>query len=965
MKIIKRILIGLLALIVLVIGSAIVLPIIFEDEIVAMVKEQANKKLNAEVDFGDYDLSLISTFPDFGLSIEDLEVKNKKPFEGTTLADIGEISLVVDLMSVINGDTYKIKSVALKKPRIHVIVNPDGTANYNIMKAGPDTAAPQKEKAPADTAGGTPLQFALQEYSISDAHLIYNDASLSLFTEATGLDHSGSGDFTLSKFTLETRTSIDTFDLNYGGVDYADKVNVGLDADLGMDLENMKFTFKENELSLNELVLGFDGYFAMPEEGFDMDLSYKTKKTRFRTLLSMIPAVYSQSFSNIKTSGELALNGHIKGIYSEDSYPGFGLDLTVENGSFNYPSLPKAAKNIQMDLEVERKEGPSLDNTVVDLSQFHVELAENPVDMHFHLATPMSDPFIDCGVKAQVDLASLRKVVPMEDQSTVGNITADLEMKGHMSTIEKENYEEFDAKGKVILMDMLYKSPALAYDVAIKKSYLNFTPQELSLDKFESTLGKSDLKASGRIDNYIAYALKDEKLKGRFELRSDRFDLNELMASPEGEKSSGAQEKEAAESESDTAESSMGVIEVPEKVDVSLNAQMGRVLYGDITMSELAGSIRVKEQVASLKDVSMKVLGGTVKLNGTYGTKDPTRPQVDFAYNIDNLDIERTASTVNTVEKLAPIAKNCTGSFSSKMKLSTALDQNMGPDYNSMEGKGNLQAKDIHIEGFEPLNELAAKLGIDRLSKQNIQDVKIGFEVRDGKVHVDPYTVTMDGSKATISGYTTFEQKMNYNLDMEVPREKLGGKANKMMEGLVAKANKKGANFSLGETVPVNAQVTGPIQDPKVALDLKKGEEGGSMKDQVKDKAKEAVDKAKDKAKEKAGEKAIEEARKKGDRIVKEAKKKAERIRKEARSAREQIISDAEKRGNKLVNEANNPIAKQAAKESKKEIMKEARKEGDKKVKEADKKADRIVKEAKKKRQRLIDEAKEKAGKGE
>ncbi len=964
MKILKRVLYVLLALFVLLIGSAIVLPIVFEDDIVRMVKKQANKNLNAKVDFGDYDLSLITTFPNFGLTIEDIQVVNKEPFKGTKLADIGEFHVSVDLWSVLGGETYKIKEFSLKEPKLNVIVNPDGTANYNIMKAGPDTAAPE-EKAPADT-GGAPLQIALEEYSIEDAHLTYNDASLSFYTEAKGLDHSGSGDFTLSNFTLKTQTNIDSYTLAYGGVKYADAMKVDLDADLGIDLEKMKFTFKENRLKLNELMLGFDGYFAMPEKGFDMDLSYHTKKTDFRTLLSMVPAIYTKSFSDIKTSGKLALNGHVKGLYSDNSYPGFLLDLKVEDGSFDYPSMPKAAKNIQVDLKVERGAGSSLDNTVVDLSRFYMDMAGNPIDMSFHLATPISDPYIEQKLKAQVDLASLKDMIPMEDQKTVGNITADMEMKGHYSTIENENYEEFNAKGKIILKDMIHTSSSLPYEVAIKKAYLKFTPRALTLDPFESTIGKSDLKASGSIDNYLAYALRGETLKGSFDLRSQHFDMNELMASPEGEGSSASGEEEggeASEASSDTASSGYGVIQVPGNIDFTLNAQMKRVLYGDIAMSDIKGTVAIADHVASLKNVRMKVFEGRVGLNGTYGTKDPTRPEVHFEYDVQNLDIQKTANTVNTVDTLAPIAKSCQGSFSSEMTFDTYLNEDMGPDYESMTGEGTVTAKDIYVEGFEPLNELAGELGIDRLAKQNIQDVKLSFEVRDGKVFVDPYQVKLEGSEATISGYTTFEQKMDYNIDMKVPREKLGGKANKVMEGLVSKANKKGANLSLGETIPVKVDVTGPIQDPKVGLDIQGTGADKSLKDKAKDKAKEAVDSAKKVVKDKAGEEAIKQARKKGDRIVKEAKKKAERIRKEARKRRDQIISEAEKRGQKKVDQASNPLAKQAAKKAKEKMIKEAEKEGDKKVKQADKKADRIVKEAKEKRQKLIDEAKKKAGK--
>ncbi|MFB6257958.1 MAG: AsmA-like C-terminal region-containing protein, partial [Flavobacteriales bacterium] len=950
MKILKRVLYILLALFVLLIGSAIVLPIVFEDDIVKMVKKQANKNLKAEVDFGNYDLSLISTFPNFGLTIEDLTVKNKAPFKGTTLADIGKLQVTVDLMSVINGDTYEIEKVALVKPKIHVIVNPDGTANYNIMKPSKDTAAPKPEQKAAADTGGAPIKASLKKYSIKDAHLIYNDASLSFYTEAKGLDHSGSGDFTLSKFTLNTQTDIKELTLGYGGITYLDHAEFGLDADFGIDLNKMKFTFKENKLNLNALQLGFDGYFAMPKKGFDMDISYKTRKTKFRTLLSMVPAVYTKSFSKVKTSGKLGLKGHVKGLYSDNSFPGFGLDLEVQDGSFKYPSMPKAAKNIQMDLKVERDEGPSLDNTVVDLSRFHVELAGNPIDMSLLLKTPISDPFIDQSLKANIDLASLQDVIPMKDQKTVGNITADMELKGNYSTIEKENYDKFHAKGKVILMDMLHKSPSLPYDVAIKKSYFNFSPEKLELSKFESSIGKSDLKASGRIDNYLAYALRGDTLQGRFDIRSKRFDLNELMASPKGgatskKEKSGSGKETSADTASQGGGESMGVIKVPKNVDFTLNAEMGRVLYDDITIKDLKGSIGIKDQVASLDNVTMKVFGGKVGMNGTYGTKDPTRPEVHFEYDLKGLDIQKTANTVNTVDKLAPIADKCHGDFSSKMTFNTRLKQNMGPDYDSMKGEGDLRSDEVRVKGFKALDKVADKVGMQELKEQKVKDVNISFEFHDGKVYVDPYTVTLEGSEATISGYTTFEQKMDYSIDMKVPRDKLGGKANKVMEGLVAKANKKGMNMSLGETIPVTMKVTGAIQDPKVGLDLK-GAEGSSMKEKVKDKAKEAIDSAKKKVKEKAGKKLVEEARKKGDRIVKEAKKKAERIRQEARDKRDKIISEAEERAQNKVDEANNPIAKQAAKEAKKKIMEKARKEGDEKVKKADKKADRIVKEA-------------------
>ena len=49
----RKVLLVVVSLIVLVIGSAIVLPILFKDDLIVLVEDQANANLNADVKFGD------------------------------------------------------------------------------------------------------------------------------------------------------------------------------------------------------------------------------------------------------------------------------------------------------------------------------------------------------------------------------------------------------------------------------------------------------------------------------------------------------------------------------------------------------------------------------------------------------------------------------------------------------------------------------------------------------------------------------------------------------------------------------------------------------------------------------------------------------------------------------------------------------------------------------------------------
>jgi uncharacterized protein involved in outer membrane biogenesis len=171
----KRILLTLGILIVLILGAAILIPILFKDKIEAAVKKEVNNNINAVVDWGDWDLTILRSFPDLTITIENVKVSNVAPFEGIDLARIGSLTATVDIKSVF-GDKIDIKRIGLVKPFIHVKVLEDGTANWDIAKA--DSTA--TEETPEDTASA--FNIGLREYWIEDGTLIYDDRSPTTWT---------------------------------------------------------------------------------------------------------------------------------------------------------------------------------------------------------------------------------------------------------------------------------------------------------------------------------------------------------------------------------------------------------------------------------------------------------------------------------------------------------------------------------------------------------------------------------------------------------------------------------------------------------------------------------------------------------------------------------------------------------------------------------------------------------------
>ena len=151
-------------------------------------------------------------------------------------------------------------------------------------------------------------------------------------------------------------------------VNYMKNVALTLDAVLGIDLENSKYTFKENKALINQLPLEFDGFIQMVEAGQEYDLKFKTPTSSFKNFLGVIPAAYASSLDNVKTTGDFTVVGFAKGLYSDTTVPKFNIEIASNNASFQYPDLPKSVQNIVIDTKIINETG-ILNDTYVNLGQ--------------------------------------------------------------------------------------------------------------------------------------------------------------------------------------------------------------------------------------------------------------------------------------------------------------------------------------------------------------------------------------------------------------------------------------------------------------------------------------------------------------------------------------------------------------------------------------------------------------------
>ncbi|RAJ02506.1 AsmA-like protein [Chitinophaga skermanii] len=815
-KILKRTLIVFVVLIAILIA----IPFLFKGKIMSKVKAELNKSLNAKVDFKDVDISLIRRFPRLAVAIEDLSIVGVQPFEGDTLLSVHRIDLALNLMSAIKGEQIDVYNVTINQPRVRAIVHKDGRPNWDIMK--PDTVATPEQ--PADTSSST-FKMNLQKYSIEDAYVLYSDQQGDMSLIINDLDHSGAGDFTLDEFILKTKTSVGGITFNMGLIPYLVNTKAVMDADIKIDNKTSTYSFKTDNIALNNLKISAGGFVQILEESMKMDLQFKSASTDFKDILSMVPAVFMQDFSNLKTSGSATFGGFVKGTFSDTQMPAFGIDLGVKDGFFQYPNLPKPVKNIQLAVHVNNPDGVP-DHTVIDMPQAHLEFDNSPVDIRLLVKTPISDAYIDAAAKTNLDLSKIMQFVPLEKGTQLkGFVNADLQAKGNMSAIEKQAYDKFYAAGDVKVNDLLYASKDYPDGVKVNNLHMIFNPKTVNVPVFDGAYLGTNFTANGEVNNMLAYVLKNQPLNGKLNVKADAINLDKFMATG-SEPAANAPAEAAAE----------GPFVVPNNLDFTLNAQAGKVHYDKVDLTNLSGTLLLKDETVYMTNIKGNALQGTMNINGSYSTKESHKnPAIHLKYDVQDVDIQQSFLAFNTVQKLMPIAQFLSGKISSSLNLEGKLGEDMSPVLNTLTGDGNLLLIQGVLKKFEPLDQLASQLNIAQLKDISVRDIKNYIAFQNGRVTVNPFKIKTNGLDILVGGSHGFDQSLDYTLQLNVPRSVIGKQGDALINNLVNQATSKGIPVKVSDSVHLQIALGGNILKPSFKTDLR--ETSNKMVDNLKDQA--------------------------------------------------------------------------------------------------------------------------------
>jgi hypothetical protein len=790
----KKIFIGFISFIVIFISACVLFAFIFKDKIIETAQNKINENLNAKIAIGSMDVSMIQNiknFPDLSLILKDVRISGKDTFEKDTLIQFEKTLISIDIMSILKSKQYKINAIELYNATLNPILLSNGSNNWSITKSEADDKKEERG-----------FNMSLKKIVLENINIQYDDYASNQFVRIKNLNHHGKGDFSDTEFDYISDLDIASLSYSKGLISFLKNTKLHYDGNVKVNNETNSYIFEKNTFSLNALKCFIDGSIQKNEnQSINTNIEIKADQTDFKDVLSLIPAIYSKDFDKLNASGSFNFLATFKGIYQENRYPKTDILLSIKNGAFQYPSLPKKVSQINIESRIQNP-GGSGDLFTVNIPKFSMLIGNDPFNGHLKLWQLISNPNIDLTANGKINLSDISKLYPMEGVKTLqGLVDIDLNIQAQKKDIEAKNYQAIKASGKANIKNLKYESITVGKMVVVDALALNFTPQYVDMPVCKGKIESSDFDMKGKLENVIAYYMSsDAHIKGNLIFNSNFLDANAFLSEDNNESTKRSD-----------------YVMVPKNIDFVGQMNIKKMNYGKMQIQNLNGTMEVAEEVVRIKNVDAELLGGKATMNGFYSTVGQSFPKTELNYDVKSLNLTQVFNQVESAQKIAPLFKYMDGFISSKSNISTELLPDLSPNLNTMNGNFTVQIPLAKVNNAPLLQKIAEVSRLNQLQNLEIQNINANVKIEKGRVILNPLQFKANNMNMSLGGSHGIDQSMDYKLGVDVPFEQLGP-ANTVVNGLLSKVNLPFLNQIKPEIVRMNINMKGMFDKPNINL---------------------------------------------------------------------------------------------------------------------------------------------------
>jgi AsmA protein len=471
--------------------------------------------------------------------------------------------------------------------------------------------------------------------------------------------------------------------------------------------------------------------------------------------------------NTIDLKGILKTNIQARGIFSTSKklFPKTIGGISLRNASLKTDAYPNPITDITFVANVLNKAG-TFHDLIVAVAPASFVFEGNPMYVNATLSD-FSNLAYNAKIKGELNVGRIYKVFSRKGVDLTGWAKADLSLKGKQSYATTGQYSKLDNRGTIILKNIKATSELFPKAFYIKQGNFRFQNEKMWFEKFDAFYGKSDFAINGYLLNTINYFLESHgTLSGNFNLKSKLINVDEFMALKKGENTDRNLEVEYAKEDYPKMS---GVVIVPKNLNVGLTTNVDKVEYNGLVLNKLTGKVGITKAGFYLENANFNIIDCILGINATYKDESPTSAHFDAHFTAKDFSVQRAYKEIPMFHDMVSAAEKAQGIISVDYNIKGDLNGNMGPIYESLEGGGTLNLRDVKVKGLKLFDGISSKTGQDGLNNPDMKGIEIKSSIDNNLIHIEPFTFTVASFKPTIKGTTSFDGLLDLRMRLGLP----------------------------------------------------------------------------------------------------------------------------------------------------------------------------------------------------
>ena len=728
--------------------AGILIVTLFEEEIKNYAVKEISKQLKTDIKVKEVSLTLWGQFPSASLQFTDVMIQ--ETFEKKdTLIYAENVYLNFSVSDFISG-RYEVKEVTIENSAIHLKKKASGEDNYHFWKESEGDAEE--------------FSINLSAANLKNTFITLDDKHSKVELEVLAKNSQINGDVG-SQFVLLSGDLIsDVRHLKVDGKSYLNKKLVSGTVNIEIDLKDDLYTFKECDLSINELPLNINGTIDINEYESKLDLIAKSKKADLSAVIKNLPSFVQQQLSSFQSRGEFQSVIAITGGVSSKKSPAVNASFKLSNGNITNSSSGIELKNISTSGTYKVAEGRE---DLLLFDNLSCTLGSGDFNASGKISR-LSNPFINGSIDGKIQLDAFSAFFNLtEIESMSGLAEVSLNYKGNFgeswkpsaASINKANVSGTCQISQASIK--LHRNPHIITEI---NGSLNLKEGNAYVPNLTAKVDQSDFKFTGEFNDLVSYMLvKEQKLAVNANLTCAFLDLNSLLSSdPESEGTYN--------------------FSLPSDVELSLNTNIDQLVFRAFLASAINTKVYLNNKKLKISPLDMKTSEGSFNTSLTFTQKKNGGFLVESMGTLKDINITQLFASFENFGQGFITDKHLKGNTACDFSFSASMSEDMKIDQKSILVEAELALKNGELIGQSSLIEMgdflvekklvSAITNVNSLSKKlnhvRFSELSNTIIIKNETVHIPKMTIYSDVLNIKAEGSHKFNNQIAYSIGFDL-----------------------------------------------------------------------------------------------------------------------------------------------------------------------------------------------------